>query len=325
MRAPDIGTKPDSEPKLIQAIDVTPAGHDVDEPSLRLIDRVIASGVAFTELLADRHYSYKAPDRWAKQLADRNIEQVVDLHKNDQNFRDYNGARLAAGWLHCPATPDHMGKIVHPGPAATDKQKEAFQKQIEERKQYALQRKTVVGARRFTCPALAGFVGCPLREGTVDIAIEGNLPVITKPPARDTAPTCCTQTTVELKEDGQRKLWQREYWGSKRWTISNNRRTYVEGMFGNMKNPSTENLSRGTFRITGLARVTLLVGLLAVATNIRLHRNWALDHGDPDDPNPLLAPDSATLPVHMTPEEYAVYQAWLRVRDEAAASLDPAA
>lgn len=96
-------------------------------------------------------------------------------------------------------------------------------------------------------------------------------------------------------------------------------------MFGNTKNPSTENLSRGTFRITGLARVTLLVGLLAVATNIRLHRNWALDHGDHGDPLPLRAPDSATLPVHMTPEEYAVYQAWLRVRDEAAASLDPAA
>jgi hypothetical protein len=92
--------------------------------------------------------------------------------------------------------------------------------------------------------------------------------------ASSPAPSCCRQSTVELKEDGQRKLWQREYWGSKAWVFSNNRRTYVEGVFGNIKNPSTENLSRGTFRITGPARVTLFLGLASTAHNVRLHRNW---------------------------------------------------
>ena len=252
VRAPDVGGDPTREAKLIQSIDVTPAHQDVVDTSLRMIDRVRDAKVPFAELLADRHYSYKVASRWATQLTARGIEQVVDLHQNDQNFRDYNGAKLAAGWLHCPGTPAPLGKIVHPGPGATKEQKQAFGDEITKRKAYALRRISVTGSRRFQCPALAGTVGCPLREGTVDIAIEGNLPLITTPPAAETAPTCCTQSTVELKEDGQRKLWQREYWGSKPWVLSNNRRTYVEGAFGNIKNPSTENLSRGTFRITGL-------------------------------------------------------------------------
>ncbi len=243
-------------------------------------------------------------------LTKRGIEQVVDLHKNDQKFRDYNGAKLAAGWLHCPGTPDRLGDIPQPGPTATDVQKEEFYNRIDERRPYALRRIAITPLRRFQCPALAGTVGCPLRAGTVEGAVEGNLPIITNPPAADSAPTCCTQATVTLGQDGQRKIWQQDYWGDRDWSRSNNRRTYVEGSFGNMKNPSTENLSRGTFRITGLARVTLFLGVLAAAHNVRQYRNWHQKHqlGDPTDP--LLAPDSQTIVTHLSPEEYSAYEQW---------------
>jgi hypothetical protein len=102
---------------------------------------------------------------------------------------------------------------------------------------YALRRISIMNGRRFQCPAMSGTVGCPLRPGTVEVAIEGNLPLITTPPAAASAPTCCTQATVELKQDGQRKIWQKLYWGSKEYTLSYNRRTHVEGVFGNLKNP----------------------------------------------------------------------------------------
>ena len=134
VRAPDRGGNPNLEANLIERLDVTPANTDVVDTSLRLIEGVIASGVAFKELLADRHYSYKNPDRWAKKLTILGVEQIVDLHQNDQGFRDYDSAILAAGWLHCPATPTRMAKILHPGPTATHEQKKAFVEQIEERK-----------------------------------------------------------------------------------------------------------------------------------------------------------------------------------------------
>jgi len=200
-----------------------------------------------------------------------------------------------AGRLHCPSTPDRLGTIPPPGPNGTLRQKKAFAALIDERRVYALRRISIMNGRRFQCPAMSGTVGCPLRPGTVEVAIEGNLPLITTPPAAASAPTCCTQATVELKQDGQRKIWQKLYWGSKEYTLSYNRRTHVEGVFGNLKNPSTENISRGSFRITGLARVTLFLGIGAAALNVRQYRNWHQQHGVGDSAHPLLSPDSQTL------------------------------
>jgi hypothetical protein len=113
----------------------------------------------------------------------------------------------------------------------------------------------------------------PLRPGTVEAAIEGNLPLITKPAA--SSPTCCTQATVEPKEDGQRKIWQKFYCGTREHTLSYNRRTRAEGVFGNLKNRSTESISRGSFRITELARVTLFLGIGVPALNVRQYPQLA--------------------------------------------------
>ena len=308
VRAPDTGCDRNLEANLIERIDVTPAGQDIVEPSLRVIDRVIAAGRVCAELLADRHYSYKLAERWAIPLTDRNIEQVVDLHANDQGFRDYNGAKLAAGWLHCPKTAEQLGTIRDPGPGANRAQREEFNKTIAKRQQFALGRISIKNGRRFQCPALAGTVGCPLRAGSVEAAVELGLPVVTDPPERSTAPKCCTQATVELKEDGQRKLWQREYWGSKRWKLSNNRRTFVEGAFGNLKNPSGEDLRRGYFRITGQARITLLLGVTATAHNARQLSNWHVRTGNGDPTHPLLAPDSDGVAIHLSLDRYAEYE-----------------
>ncbi len=325
VRVPDRGGDPNLEANLIERLDVTPANTDVVDTSLALIEGVIASGVDFKELLADRHYSYKKPERWAKKLTALHVEQVVDLHERDQGFRDYNGAKLAAGWLHCPATPKEMGTILHPGPSATPEQKERFVAKIEERQPYALSRITREPVPRFMCPALAGKVGCPLREGTVRVAIEGGLPLIANPPNVATAPKCCTQKTVTLGEDGQRKIWQRDYWGCLDWVLSNNRRTYVEGAFGNMKNSSTENLTRGIFRITGLARVTLCLGLVAAVHNVRQQRNWQAKHGLGNPQHPLFTPDSETLLLHLTPEQYADFERYRQANLQEAGALDTAA
>ncbi len=304
VRVNDVNQDRTLEANLIEAVDVTPAGNDIVAPSLDLIDRVINSLKPFKELLCDRHYSYKLAERWARQLAIRGIDQVVDLHSNDHGFRDYNGAKLAAAVLHCPGTPEYLAVIKNPGPSASLENKTRFRELIDIRQQYAFPSVSLQPRRRATCPALAGKVGCPLREGTVEAAVAGNRLVVLNPPALKMAPLCCTQSTVEIKEDGQSKLWQKEYWGSKRWSRSYDRRTYVEGAFGNLKNASGENLSRGFFRITGLARVTLFLGIAATAHNMRQLGNWNDRTLNGDSDHPLLAPDSETLHVRLTLEEY---------------------
>jgi hypothetical protein len=166
------------------------------------------------------------------------------------------------------------------------------------------------GASRWECPARAGKLGCPLVAGTVEVARELTLPVVARPPRGEDKPTCCTQRTIMIKVTGaseddpprareqHRKLAQAmkhaqdEYWGDHRWQTSFDRRTYVEGMFGNLKNPNTENLHRGLFRFTGLPLVTLALTAAAAAANVRQLRNWHERTGNGDPANPLLAPEA---------------------------------
>ncbi len=287
VRAPD---HPDQDGfiPLFEAFEVTPAGQDIVRPSLGLLDRSAAMGFEVNEVLTDRHYSYKTPDRWYFELLDRGIRQHVDLHPKDQGFRDYNGMKLAAGWMHCPCTPDRLGRIDGPSPTDDPEVKQSFIEQIEERQQYAMRRVARLGPEsnaRWECPALDGRVGCPLREGTVEVAQLNGLPVIVEPPSREVAPACCTQRTVSSGRDAQPKVEQEYYWGSKGWKKRFNARTYVEGAFGNMKNPTTENVERGFFQVMGLAKATFMIGIALVAHDLRMLRGntplFAAGDGDP--------------------------------------------
>jgi hypothetical protein len=195
--------------------------------------------------------------------------------------------------------------------SATKAQLSEFHRLIALRQAYALRRISVEGGQRMSCPAIAGTVGCARKDLTIEAAIIRKLPIIINPPDDDVAPKCCTQTTVTMGPDAQRKLWQQEYWGSPAWILSNNRRTFVEGVFGNVKNASTENLCRGFFRITGLARVTLLVGIALVAHNARQPGNWHDRTGNGGANHPLLQPDSEAIQVYLTPIQYQAYEAWL--------------
>lgn len=293
VRVPERPGQPGAMP-LFEAFELTPAQLDVVEPSLRMIDRALAGGAAITDLIADRHYSYKTADRWYYELLRRNIRQHVDLHPADQGFRDYNGMKLAAAWMHCPATPDRLGTIAAPGPNATDDAKKAFSELIDERQRYALRRvsrQSATHGARWECPALAGTLGCTLRPGTVEVAQLNGLPVVLEPPDPATAPACCRQRTVTTGTDAQAKLEQEHYWGSEKWRKRYSSRTFVEGAFGNMKNPSTENVDRGFFQVVGLAKVTFCIGIALVAHNLRMLRaNTELL--TPGEGDPLLQHDA---------------------------------
>lgn len=315
VRIPDLRQGPSftdvDDPILIEAIELTPASTDIVEVSLNLIDRV-RERQQVRDLAADRHYSYKEWSRWAHELWKRGIHPVLDLREDEHGFRDFNGARLAASWPHCPATPTRLGTIPRPGPTATKADKAVFERNIAERQTYAMRRvkgHVPDGASRWECPARAGKLGCPLVEGTVDAARQLQLRVVAKPPAGADKPACCTQRTFMLRveppqaDDVPRererkkrlaqamKHAQDEYWGDQRWQVSFNRRTHVEGAFGNLKNPNTENLHRGLFRFTGLPLVTLALSAAAAACNVRQLRNWHERTGNGDLDHPLLQPE----------------------------------
>ena len=319
VRVPD-NKQPKRVIPLIESFDLTPANHDVVEPSIGLLDRSAAMGFKVTDLLADRLYNNLVPERWFTKLLERGVTQHVDLRQDQQGFTDYKGMRMAAGWMHCPATPDHLAVINSPGPSASRQEKERFRASIAERWQYAFhrhRRMTAKSGARWICPALDGKVGCPLRTGTVEVALRNGKPVIGNPPAKETAPKCCVNKTVGTKADAQPKVVQKYYWGSEKWRARYNGRTYVEGVFGNIKNPSTENIRRGHFQIVGLGKVTFFVGIALVAYNLRMLRgNTPLVNAGSG--NPILEEDGDCHGFQwLTPEEDAMLNEFRMGKDGA--------
>ena len=287
-----MGDDPSALPKLTYALTLRPLATDVVEPGLALLDHLIARGHAVCLVVNDRAWFYMSAERWADELRRRGIDQVFDLHSTDRGLRDFEGIGMIDGAPHCTqvleeqaachdVTVDDLAIVNRPtklvlGPtrkrasaeelANHEKAKrelDEFNAKIAVRRLAAFRRVQNArstakdqGKERWECPAQAGKVvcaNCPasalLPEGT---------PKVEHPPATATAPKCCAQRAVTIPGTVTPKLRQTLYWGSPEWIESYAGRTSVEGFFGNMKNPSTENVRRGWCRVVGIVKTSVL-------------------------------------------------------------------
>ena len=303
---PPAGADGHEHPPLIRRIVVRPAASDDAEASLVGIDDLITSGVPVDRVIVDRGISYKAADRWADELRARRIPHVMDMHAAERGRVDHHGIAMIDGWPHCPAISETLVEITRPEKLSVPRNDQdrssaaavaidEFRAGIAARDRYAFRRtsgwttKKRSGERveRYECPAEAGQMRCPLKAHSM--AYPDDVPAVLNPPDPATAPTCCSQRTVELGEDAQGKLRQEHRWGTDTWIKAYGRRTFVEGGFGVLRNPALGGLSRGLFCIIGRIKVTLWLAALVAATNIAALASWATRTGvDGDDP--ALAP-----------------------------------
>lgn len=345
LRVPDVikgggkGARTQSlaEPLLIEEMGLTAASTDVVDVTLGMIKNALSRGHKVVDLIGDRHYSYKKYVRWVSKLWALSVRQVLDLRQDDHGAVDYDGSQIIAGTPHC-GVPDHLVVIERPGKNATKEDIEIFTRQVEERQAYAMTRIQTAwqngdGKTRWRCGAKNGTVGCPRVEGSVEIALANNLPIVTPP---ETQLPWCLRDTAGIDAGSHMKYQQQEYWGLKDWLVSWNRRTYVEGTFGNIKNHHTGNVHRGFMCFTGLPLVTLTMTAAVVAYNLRELENWYERAGEGDPTNPLLA-IYADHPLHrrtrwqhgftmLTAEQAGdLDQRWMTKIDGQADELDPAA
>ena len=299
----------DTEPRLVHRLGITPANADVVDVSLSMIDRLDNTLTSdrpahITDLIVDSHYHYKQTGRWLKELFRRGVKQHLHLRADEVKFITYNQMKFLGGDGHCPATPAHFEHIVPLPPDPSLKQIDEFRQLNEERKQFAMVRHTSIddtGKVRLKCPALAGEIGCPLRPGTVQAATQKGQPVLAANdvPSVD-VPACCTQNTVEITlPEPILKSVQPFFWGSRQWQEQYNKRTYVESLFGNIKNQATENVGRGMHRHVGIMMNHLHLTLAATNFNLRTLRKWHQTTGKGNPTNPLLA--DITTQITITP------------------------
>ena len=303
----DVGAHPDLAPKLIHSMTLRPAGKGLVEASMEQLRRMATAGYEISELLVDRGFSYRVADDWANELRARGIAQAQDIHPNDHGSRPHEGMRIIDGVPHCPQMPDALASLSRPRSlniaplreGATPEERANFARRaaeiakfradIEEREKYAFvwnqdfpDAVRDPGKSQWTCPGKAGKLkcaNCPLSAFYSD-----DVPTVVHPPELDTAPKCCTQKFVTVPGAALDKLRQKPYWGSKEWWLSYNRRTHVEGIFGNLRNPDTQSIKRGFCRVQGLIKTSLMLTFQAMAANIRLLREWSKRTGDISDP-----------------------------------------
>ena len=178
---PPAGGDGHTHPNLTGRIVVRPAASDDAEASLTGIDSLLNSGVPVERVLVDRGISYKADERWARELRDRGIDQTLDMHASEHGRLGYDGVAMIDGWPHCPSIPETLVHIKRPerlsvpSNGADNPELEQFRESVAERGRFAMRRtqgwteKKRTGERveRYECPAEAGFVRCPLKPASM--------------------------------------------------------------------------------------------------------------------------------------------------------------
>jgi hypothetical protein len=289
VRVGPLGADGSDAPCLAERIAVVPASTSPTRPVLAPLARMIQGGTAVADVVADRGYTYK--NDWAPGLRALGVDAVADLHANQYGPRGtHAGARIVAGTPHCPAMPAQFNTIHRPDRLVPTPALETFTADIARREQWALRRVAGPdhdGKERYECPARAGKLRCPLQP--LSLALPLAAPTVLTPPNPPDAPTCCSQRTITVPGDVDAKARQRHYWGSPNWIKAFNRRSRVEGWFGNLKNDNTEALGRGAFRVMGICKTSLMIAVYAACTNLRLLRAWARRTQGDDDLIPLLS------------------------------------
>jgi hypothetical protein len=257
-------------PELVRRIQLSACQIDPPPALVPVLERMHASGVRVGDLLADSGYAYRRPENWALPLRRLGGRLVQDLHPNDRGPNaTHMGAICSNGSLYCPATPRTLLELEPLARSASAEQIAAHDRLTAELARYKLSPLTSRdqdGYQRVACPAVQGKLRCPLRPQSM--ALPHTRPQVLTPPEQP--PTCCSQRTLTVPPSVNAKTAQKHDYPSKAHRHSYARRTAAERTYATVKDPATNNLSRGWCRLMGLTPIALFATTVFIARNLRV-------------------------------------------------------
>jgi hypothetical protein len=160
--------------------------------------------------------------------------------------------------------------------------------------------------------ALLGQLRCDLKPRSLALPVTK---ATTSPavftPANGRLPKVCGQEKARITRQ-ELPYWQPDLYGSASWYRSYNRRNRIEGIFGNLKNDATQNITRGHTRVMGLAKTALMSMVAVMAVMLRLLDAWTARQEH--------ATTAGTAPVPRRPRRRTLLLADTRARVAAAAA-----
>jgi hypothetical protein len=264
-----------SVPELVRRCLLTSCHVDPPPAFVGVLENMAPSGVALGDVLIDSGYSHRVPEHWALPLRALGADLVMDLHPHDRGTQGtHHGAICWNGNLYCPATPKALFTLEPLARGASEEETADHDRRSAELARYKLGRISADdadGFHRVICPAMAGKVRCPRRAESM--ALSAERPEIV-PPSHD-PPTCCTQKTITVPPSVNAKTRQKHDYPSKAHRLSYGRRSAAERSNATVKDPASNDISRGWCRLMGLTSMTLMLTCLFVVRNERILASFA--------------------------------------------------
>ncbi|HWD75422.1 MAG TPA: hypothetical protein VG371_09800 [Solirubrobacteraceae bacterium] len=259
---------------------LTSCDHDPPPAFVPVLQRMTASAITLSDVLADSGYAYRIAANWALPVRALGAELIVDLHPNDRGPNGtHMGATCANGNLYCPATPKALLNTQPLARGASAEQTTTHDQHCSELAKYKLSpitRYDPDGYRRVICPAAQGKLRCPLHPQSMTLPHQR--PTILTAPEHP--PACCSQQTITVPPAVNAKTAQKHDYPSPAHRRSYNRRTSAERAFSTVKDPATNDLSRGWCRLMGLTPIALFTATVFIARNLPIHDAFTARHAE---------------------------------------------
>ena len=261
-------------PEYVRRITLSSCRQDPVPALVPVLTALPAAGIPLGDILADSGYAHRIPANWAVPLRAAGASLVQDLHPSDRGpHGTHHGAIISNGNLYCPDAPRQLLELGPLARDATREQAAAHDTRTAELARYKLGRITSDdpdGYHRVMCPAVTGKIRCPLRPQSM--TLDRDRPeILTQPPD---PPACCTQQTLTVPPEVTAKTAQKHDYPSAAHRRSYARRTGAERAFATLKDPATNDISRGWCRLMGLAPRLLFTTCLTITRNQRITAAW---------------------------------------------------
>jgi hypothetical protein len=257
-------------PELVRRILITSRHTDPPPAFVPILERMAQSGIAIGDVLADSGYAHRKPESWALPLRALGASLVQDLHPHDRGTQGtHMGAIRANGNPYCPATPKALLELGPLARSAGPEEQAAHDRKADERARYKLAPITGYdrdGYRRVACPATQQKLRCPLQPQSLTLA--HTRPEVLTPPEHP--PACRRQKTLTVPPSVNAKTAQKHDYPSPAHRRSYARRSAAERAYATIKDPATNDLSRGWCRLAGLAPTALFAATAFIARNLRI-------------------------------------------------------
>jgi len=257
-------------PELVRRILVTTCSLDPVPAFVAVLQRLHHSGVALGDMLADSGYAHRIARNWALPLRALGASIVTDLHPSDRGpHGTFGGALCHNGNLYCPATPTallELGPLPRGASAQATVDHDRATATLARYKLASISSDDADGYHRVACPAVVGKLRCPRRPTSMTLGYDR--PEILGPP--QPAPVCCTQKTLTVPADVNAKTRQKHDYPSATWRTSYARRAGAERSYSTLKDPASNDISRGWCRLMGLTPILLFLTATTIVRNLRV-------------------------------------------------------